>query len=145
MVDGLGSFGTRAERSKDGFVIGVAIGSSARAYRYKLAAEIRVVNDRIGEHPVAVLVDPDTRDINVYLRRPGSELPESYSVSEIHFEMNGEGQIVDVLSESVWDVSRGVAVDGPLKGTVLQQVPYVTAFDWAWRDFFPHTSFFGGE
>ena len=47
--------------------------------------------------------------------------------------------------ESVWDTTRGVAVDGPLKGTLLQQLPYVTSFDWAWLDFFPHTEVYGGD
>ena len=35
------------------------------------AAARGVFNDRIGRHPVVVLVDPDSRDIKVYLRRPG--------------------------------------------------------------------------
>ena len=145
MVDGLGTFGTRAERSTDDFVIGVAMGASATAYPYKLAARLGVINDHVGDHPVAVFVDPETRNINVYLRRPGSELPEGHSVSEIQFETDTEGRVLDVLSGSVWDVSRGIAVEGPLKGVVLQQLPYVTSFDWAWRDFFPHTTFFGEE
>ena len=45
----------------------------------------------------------------------------------------------------VWDVARGIAVEGPLTGTVLQQVPYMTSFDWAWEDFYPHTEIYPGR
>ena len=130
------------EQSKDNFVIGVALQESATAYQYSLASEHRVINDRIGEHPVVVFVNPETRDIKVYLRRVGAGDSPDTSPSELVFEAGDDGQAVDAQTGSVWDTKRGVATQGPLKGTVLQQIPYVTSYDWAWRDFFPHSNFY---
>jgi hypothetical protein len=36
-----------------------------------------------------------------------------------------------------------VASDGPLKGTLLQRAPFVSAYYWAWEIFNPHTPFWG--
>ena len=117
------------ERPRDNFVIGVALEGSATAYHYRLASERRVINDRIGPHPVAVFVDPDTRDIAVYLRKIGGS-PDGTSASEAVFEVNRDGAVIDLETGSVWDVGRGIATEGALKGAVLQQIPYVTSFDW---------------
>lgn len=48
--------------------------------------------------------------------------------------------VVDTDTGSLWDTATGVATAGPLKGAALQQIPYVTSFDWAWEDFSPHTT-----
>ena len=124
---------------RDGFVIGVALEDAATAYPYPLASELGVINDRIGDHPIAVFVDPDSRDIKVFLRRPADE---SLEEPEVFFERDDQGRVVDRQTGSVWDISRGVATDGPLKGAAIQQIPYVTSFDWAWSDFFPHSTFY---
>ena len=124
---------------RDDFVVGVALEQWATAYYYKQAADLRVINDRIGAHPVAVFVDSETRDIKVYLRRRAAG---PVSSPELRFEIDGSGRVVDTQTASVWDTTRGVAIEGPLKGTALQQLPYITSFDWAWLDFFPHTTFY---
>ncbi len=126
--------------TRDDFVIGVALEDSAVAYDYRTAAAHRVVNDAVGAHPVVVVVDPEARDIQVYLRRVSD--PESDKQIELTFELDPSGQLVDAETGSVWDESRGVAIAGARKGESLQQIPWVSAFDWAWRDFFPHTTFY---
>ena len=131
-------------RGQDDFVIGVALQDQATAYDFRLAASKRVINDRIGEYPVVVFVVPETRDIGVYLRRPALPAKDDSGPSELVFELDENGRTVDVETGSVWDVTRGVAVEGPLRGAILQQIPWVSSFDWAWRDFFPHTAFYEG-
>ena len=126
-------------RGVDNFVIGVALEDAATAYHYKLASSRRVINDRVGPHPLVVFVDPNTRDIKVYLRRIGAASPDAPTPAELRFELVEGGRIVDLETGSVWDTMRGVAIEGALKGTLLQQIPYVTSFEWAWLDFFHHT------
>ena len=121
------------------FVIGVALEDSATAYGYRLASDRRVINDRIGEHPVVVFVSTDPRDIKVYLRRV--DAGDSTGVIEVEFQVDGE-RVVDADTGSVWDIMRGVAIEGPLRGAVLQQIPWVSSYDWAWLDFFPHSDFY---
>ncbi|MCH8207041.1 MAG: DUF3179 domain-containing protein [Chloroflexi bacterium] len=130
----------RDSSQRDDFVIGVALGESAAAYRFTLASELRVINDRVGEHPVAVFVDPDTRSIHVFLRTVhGRDLDSD----EVVFELDQDGRLLDVETGSVWNAATGEAIDGPLSGAILQPVPWTTSFVWAWRDFFPHTRFYG--
>ena len=133
----------RAELPTDDFVIGVALERWATAYPYGAASMLRVINDRIGDHPVVVFVDPDTRDISVFLRMPFATPPGQAVPDELVFELGDQGRILDTATGSVWGTVAGAATAGPLTGAILQRLPYVTSYDWAWRDFFPHTRFYG--
>ena len=117
----------------DEYVIGITLGENAKAYPFRPASQEGVINDRLGTFPVVVLADAQTKAVHAYLRRAGEE--------EMEFGLE-DGRLFDLGTGSTWDVARGIAVDGPLRGTVLQRVPYVTAFDWAWQDFYPHSEFF---
>ena len=131
--------------STDKFVIGVALKEWARAYWFPDAARDRVINDTLGDFPIVVFVDPDTSNIETYLRHPvvdGSELDDSVILT---FELTESGDVVDDETGSTWDVIRGVAIEGPLQGSLLQKVPYISAFNWAWADFYPNTTFYGYE
>ena len=82
------------------------------------------------------MADDDSKAVHTYLRRTGTE--------DLEFDLR-DGLLVDRETSSSWDVARGIAVDGPLRGTVLQQVPYMTAFDWAWQDFYPQSELYKGS
>ncbi len=132
---------------QDGFVIGLSIGESAIAFHYPATEEALVVNDLIGDLPVVVFVDPDTRSIEAFLRipAPGVKGPLPVDAPDVlTFAVSDDGTITDQETGSVWDRERGAAFDGPLAGAQLQQVPYVTAFDWAWENFFPNSRFWPG-
>ena len=135
------------EKPRDGFVIGLSIGESAVGYHYSPTEEALVVNDFVGELPVAVFVDPETRTIGAYIRIPAPGLkgllPDD-APDVITFVVSEDGTITDEETGSVWDRERGAALDGPLAGAQLQQVPYVTSFDWAWGNFFPNSRFWPG-
>ena len=93
-----------------------------------------MVNDWIGTIPVVVLADPVTKAVNVFHRMEGER--------ELTFALI-DGRLIDIRTESTWDPSRGIALEGQLLGESLQRVPYVTAYDWAWEDFYPHSKFYG--
>jgi len=65
-------------------------------------------------------------------------------------EVNGEtltfswtdGTLKDAETGSTWDAKIGLATDGPLKGQALQPVPSLTAYDWAWEDFYPDSEIY---
>ena len=116
------------------YVIGVTLDEYAAAYPFKLASEQVVTNDRLGPFPVLVLADPESKAVNVYLRRVGDR--------ELEFSLRS-GSLVDAETNSSWDFSAGTALEGPLEGRTLQRLPYVTSYDWAWRDFYPHSQFYG--
>ena len=138
----------REEVPRDGFVIGVSIADSAVGYHYPAAEEALVVNDDIGDLPIVVFVDPETRSIQSYLRIPAPGLKGNLPADApdvVRFLVAEDGTITDEETGSVWDRERGFALEGPLAGAQLQQVPYVTSFDWAWKNFFPESRFWPGE
>lgn len=125
------------QRVQDGFVIGLAIGDVARAYPYEVAAEEVVIEDWLGDIPVLVHVNPQTRSIHVYLRQLGDG-------TLLTFTGNAE-QLVDDQTGSIWTPERGLAIEGELSGQAMRELPYITSFDWAWHDFYPHTTFYSGN
>lgn len=132
----------------DRFVIGVSIGESAKGYYFASSANNGVVNDSVGEFPVVVFADKDSRVIHVFLRTPQpglggtQELLERLTFQMVKTSDSTEGEIVqDVETGSTWDIEIGVAIDGPLKGSLLQRAPFVSSYYWAWEDFNPHTEF----
>ena len=125
-------FGVRESFSPN-YVIGIALGEFAKSYPFRTASQQVVINDRLGPFPVLVLADAETKAVHTYLRRGGD--------GELEFDLR-DGQLTNRQTGSIWDVARGIAVDGPLRGTVLQQVPYITSYDWAWEDFYPHSEIY---
>ena len=119
----------------DFFVIGVTLDEHASAYGYPDVAAAGVVNDRVGDRPIAVFADAETREINVYLATPpGRDEALKFATSADSFFDAGTG--------SEWDPFSGEAIAGPLKGTRLTRLAWVSSFDWACEDFYPHSRFY---
>ena len=120
--------------TSDDFVVGVAIGAIARAYPYRSIAEALVINDTLGEIPLVIYTNPETRNIRIFVRQlsDGTVLEFGGSPEEL----------VDTLTNSTWDTEVGLAIDGDLKGEALREIPYISSFDWAWLDFYPHSDFY---
>jgi hypothetical protein len=130
-----GGLFNRQEKPRDGWVIGLALDKYSKAYDYSALAQERVVNDFIGPYPVVLYANPETRNVQVYLRQVNEQVL-TFSLTE-----SGEG-LVDAETGSVWDVSRGLAREGEFQGQALLQLPYLSAFDWAWLDFHPDSEFY---
>ena len=127
------------------FVLGVDIGGEAVGYYFGSVAQAGVVNHAVGSHEIVAWADWESREGHIFLRSPrklragaaNAPGPLTFSASE------SARRIEDDQTRSVWDVETGVAVSGPLTGNVLQRVPFISSFDWAWQDFYPSTEFFG--
>jgi hypothetical protein len=123
----------RRETFRPEYVIGVALGESATAFPYKLAAQTGIINDDVGPYPVVVYVNSEAHSVHVYLRQVDERV--------LIFVQQG-GLVQDEETGSTWQMDRGLAVDGPLKGQALRSVPYIPAFPEAWRDFYPHSRWY---
>ena len=116
----------------DFFVIGVTLGDAASAYRYADVASVGIVNDRVGNQPVAVFAEAETGQVNVFLARlPGEDFA-------LTFHRRGR-RFVDEQTGSTWSQFTGKATAGPLEGRRLERLAFVSSYDWAWEDFFPHS------
>jgi hypothetical protein len=121
------------ESPRDDFVIGITLGEHARAYRYPDVARVGVINDAVGPYPVLVYANPSTRRVQTFLRTLGQRT--------LTFAP-GEAGLVDAQTGSTWDPLRGIATAGPLRGQALRVLPHNSSFDWAWIDFYPHSTFY---
>jgi len=131
MVNDTELLGAYRQKFDPDFVIGLLLDGHAKAYPYRDVEAVGVINDDLGPYPV-LLWAQDER-FHAYLRTVDGR--------ELTFRMEGDG-LIDEETGSTWDIARGRAVDGPLKGAVLQGVPSSSAFDWAWLDFYPASDFY---
>ncbi len=128
----------------DNYVIGVAIADAAIGFHFGNVAEQGVVNELVGDVPIVVLVDPDTRDIDVFLREPVlSRENGNQKGNSLTFTREFDESISDVETGSTWDVRRGVATAGPLRGAILRRAPFISSYDWSWVNFHPETDLWG--
>lgn len=135
-----------AEVPPDAWVLGVVVDGRALAYELNLLTRNEVINDRVGDRPVAIVYCPLANSLAVYDRRVGGR--------ELHFEASGvlrHGAIVvqDRETDSYWPLLDSRALYGPLLGTELAKLPGATRARWAdWVRDHPDTlvwSLFGQE
>ena len=112
----------------ENFVIGVTLADQAKAYRFTEITAVTLINDTIGE--TAVLVWASGTSFHTYVR-----LAESIE-EPLTFYLEAD-QIKDHQTNSVWDITRGLAIEGPLRNTILPALPSLTAFEDHWFDFYP--------
>ncbi len=114
-------------------VIGVRLGNSAKAYPYLIASQVRVINDMVGPYPVLIYVNAAKKSVQTYLRTVKGRV--------LTFEARAKG-LVDRESGSAWDPVRGLVIAGPLRGETLRRLPHLTAYEYAWRDFYPQSQWY---
>ena len=115
------------------FVVGVAVAGAVKAYPLDAIGR-DAINDRVGDVPVLVYVGPGGTSVYVFDRRVAG--------SALEFEWVGE-RLRDRETGSLWDPSTGGAVEGAHKGAVLSELPYGTAYRWAWEEFYPGADLYG--
>ncbi len=121
------------ERVRDDFVIGLVLAGHARGFQFSAVRHLGVLNDRVGPNPVVLLVDPQSRSISVFLRRVGGHT--------LTFTRRGSA-LSDLETGTTWHAQRGIALSGPLKGELIKALAYTPAFEYAWRNFYPTTTWY---
>jgi hypothetical protein len=123
----------------DEFVLGLEVAGEARAYPLNMLGNpgSEVVNDTLGERPVAVTFCGLCETPLVFSRRLDDRTLTFY-VSGTVVESNM--LIKDVETRSGWVQLLGKAIEGPLEGKELQEYPCVWT-DWkTWRAAHPATT-----
>jgi len=131
MVNDVNRLGNIRQGFQPNFVIGLIIDDQAKAYYYEDVEAAGVINDTLAEVPIIVWAE--NNDYTAYIRKLGDQT--------LTFKIDN-GLLVDQETGSVWDISRGLAKDGPLTGEGLQPVPSLSSYDWAFRDFYPGADFY---
>ena len=120
-------------------VVGLVVGDEAKAYAFDDLSEQPVVNDSVGSRNVVIAFDADSSTGNVFSRDVDGQTLE-FHVSEDAGAT--DPVMVDRETGSEWLLLTGEAVDGPLKGTRLEQLPSNYSFWFAWNDWHPSTGLF---
>lgn len=114
-------------------VIVVELSEDAVAYPVGELRERGVANDIVGGAPIAVVIDPaDDNRWAVFSRTLDDRVVEL----EIRFD-----QLIDRETQTVWDPVRGIGLDGPLAGEILDLLPGVPAFTKDVPTFWPTVRF----
>ena len=132
-------------------VAAVAIGDAGVAFPFRILAEERVVNYRIGGRDIAVFYEPGARSaldarVIASAREVGATgvFDPVVDGRKLTFAFAGDGgPIVDGETSSTWDI-LGRATAGPLAGTQLERVVHSDHFWFAWAAFHPDTIVYGG-
>ena len=131
MVNDVDQLGGRRQGFSPDHVIGLIPANEAKAYYFDDAIQAGVINDFLGEVPVVIWASGEL--FHAFVRSAGGVT--------LTFQVEGQA-LVDVETGSRWDPNRGMAIDGPLNGEILQPVPSLSSFDWAWKDFYPESEFY---
>jgi thiol-disulfide isomerase/thioredoxin len=107
------------EMRDEDYVFGVTLAGRARAYPWWVAKNYHVVNDTIGDVPVAVAFCEQCTGAAAFLRTLGGRVL-SFEVAGVY---NGTIIIRDRETRSLWAPFSGRALEGPLAGRRLERLP----------------------
>ncbi len=131
MINDVSRLSNRRQGFQPDFVIGLILNNQPKAYYYKDVEAAGVINDSLGDVPIVVWAE--NNDFNAYIRRLGDQT--------LTFKLDGD-LLVDQETGSIWDISRGLAKEGPLVGEGLQPVPSLSSYECVFRDFYPQGEFY---
>ena len=114
------------------WVIGIQVQQAARAYDWNELKSNKLEEDVLSNTPVLLTLKPDNVTFAVISRK--------YKEEVLHFTLIEQGNfMVDVNSHSKWQLN-GYCVDGPLKGTQLNNIQCYQEFWHSWLQFHPGTT-----
>lgn len=127
---------SRARLEPDDRVLGISLGGIARAYPVRILNWHEVVNDRFGARAVVVTYCP-LCGTGMAFEPPALIGSAGFGVSGLLY--NSDVLLYDRATQSLWSQILSSAISGPLKATVLPEVP-LTHTSWAdWRRRHPAT------
>jgi len=110
-------------------VIGLEINGDSRAYPLFILVWHEIVNDRVGDVPVAVTYCPLCYTNQVFERVINGNEVEFGTSGKLY---NSNLLMYDRWTESYWSQALGIAVTGELTGMQLKKIPFdvITWGDW---------------
>jgi hypothetical protein len=115
-------------------VIGVRIGSAARAYPVEALAKQSPIVDDVGGTPLVLVLGDDKKSVRVFERVLDGRKLEL-------FQKQGSNplRLVDAETGSEWDFT-GKAISGQLNGRQLKRLPFLLDYWFDWKTYNPKTT-----
>lgn len=134
------TFSTEMLNKPREFGIGLVENGKSRFWRFDQLQMQPLVNDELSGVPLVVNYDMASRTPFVWKRRVAIEIDGGgKSPVDLTFVLSPQG-VQDSKTGSIWDVTSGLAIAGPLSGTQLQPATAIVSFTASWKRFHPDTS-----
>ena len=137
----LGGFVSNDRLPAKAFVLGLILDDEPKAYPFQELARSPVVHDNIGGNNIII----------VYDERSGTAVAFDAELNgdsvQFDFERFDEGDLIlrDKSTGSLWSGLSGEAIEGPLAGAHLRQLPAFYSFWFAWSDFYVNTEVYEAD
>ena len=118
------------------FVIGMTRGSHARSWSFDQLHKQPVVNETFRGTPLAAVFVRESNTAFLYNRRVEDKT--------LTFAQK-EKLLVDDQTQSTWEATTGLCLDGPLQGKSLRLIPGIISFRKAWKTFHPESEEFTAQ
>jgi hypothetical protein len=130
-------------------MLGVRAFGASRAFPFVAVLKEKLIQDRVGAEPIAIVVGGDERSVRVFRRRiPGSsEVADFYRIgrggtSARPKQVNTNALLMDGQTGSEWNF-QGCATAGKLRGLCLEPVSVIKDYWFDWRNYNPETTVYG--
>ena len=125
-------------------VTAAVVDGAAVAYPWDVLERERVVNHSVGGVPIVAVHASEAASTVLFQRRHDGQTLTFRPEPDAPPAARGLARrIVDDQTGSTWSAWTGVAVEGPLAGAALVQIPSTSVFWFAWSDFHPDTALYG--
>lgn len=121
------------------YVLGVVLNDKAKAYPFSVLSRLPVINDTFQGLPLLVVFDEESTAAVIFQRRV-----EGKTLTFKKAQLQGKKMpfVADDETSSVWEGLSGRAVQGRLKGKILEPLPATPSFWFGWVDHYPNTELF---
>jgi hypothetical protein len=110
-------------------MLGLVVEGQARAYPVKRLEEAKLIEDRLGQVAVLLVLGPDGKSVRAFARGAGE------------FYRDAAGEMMDAETGSRWDF-RGCAVSGSAVGKCLRPLTVLKDYWFDWQQYHPETTVF---
>jgi hypothetical protein len=117
-------------------VVGLDLNGDIRAYPLQILVWHEIVNDIVGETPVAVTYCPLCFTNQVFNRTVDGKTVEFGTSGKLY---NSNLVMYDRTSNSLWSQALGQAIVGKHAGVKLDRIPFDVAFWKEWKQLYPDT------
>ena len=117
-------------------IIGVTTGAAAKAYSFSDVQAKGLVQDTVGETPLALIVGSDKKSVRAFKRIVDDRTVDLFVSTEVT-----PLRLIDAQTGSEWDFS-GKAIKGSLVGKRLQRIQILLDYWFDWKTYHPGTGVF---
>jgi uncharacterized protein DUF3179 len=134
-------------KSRD-LVFGITAFGASRAYPVNRIISSKLIQDRLGNEPVLLVLGPDEKSIRAFHARfrGGDAVPDYYrklgadpSAKRSRSSDSEAALFMDASTGSDWNF-KGCAVAGPMRGSCLKQIWGLKDYWFDWRNYHPETT-----